>query len=44
MNFLCHQEVYEIIADEYGEDVDDFYKEYSCVDFSVSSFEMQIWT
>ena len=44
MNFLCHQEIYEIIAGEYGEDVDDFYKEYSCMDFSVSSFEMELWT
>ena len=44
MNILSHQEIYERIADQYGEDVTHFYGEESCMDFSVSSFEMQIWT
>jgi hypothetical protein len=42
-NILGHQEVYERIADEYGEDVNDFYEEGSCIDFSVTGIEMKIW-
>ena len=43
MDILGHQEVYEWIADEYGEDVNDFYEEDSCIDFSVTAIEMDIW-
>ena len=42
-DILSHQEIYACIADEYGEDVTDFYGEESCMDFSVSSVEMKIW-
>ena len=42
-DILSHQEIYACIADEYGEDVTDFYGEESCMDFSVSSIEMKIW-
>ena len=43
LNILSHNEVYERIADEYGEDVDDFYEGDSCIDFSVTSIEMDIF-
>ena len=41
-NILSHHEVYERIADEYGADVNDFYEGCSCIDFSVTSIEMEI--
>ena len=44
MNIFDHKEIYERIADEYGEDVHDFYGEESCMDFSISSVEMNIWS
>ena len=42
MDILGHQEVYEWIAGEYGEDVNDFYEGDSCIDFSVTAIEMDI--
>ena len=39
-NILSHHEVYERIADEYDEDVNDFGEGDSCIDFSVTSIEM----
>lgn len=42
MDILGHHEVYERIADEYGADVNDFYEGCSCIDFSVTSIEMEI--
>ena len=42
MDILGHHEVYERIADEYGEDVNDFYEGGSCIDFSVTAIEMDI--
>ena len=41
-NILCHHEIYERIADDYGADVNDFYEGDSCIDFSVTSIEMEI--
>lgn len=43
VDIFGHQEIYECIADEYGQDVNDFYEEGSCMDFSISSVEMKIW-
>ena len=43
MDILGHQEVYEKIADDYGEDVNDFYEEGSCIYFSVSAVEIMTW-
>ena len=42
MDILGHHEVYERIADEYGEDANDFYEGGSCIDFSVTAIEMDI--
>ena len=44
MNIFDHKEIYARIADEYGEDVYDFYGEESCMDFSISSVEMNLWS
>lgn len=43
MDILGHQDVYEKIADDYGEDVNDFYEEGSCIYFSVSAVEIMTW-
>jgi hypothetical protein len=42
-DLLGHHEVYEKIADYYGEDVNDFYEEGSEIYFSVSSVYMRIF-
>ena len=43
MDILGHQDVYEKIADDYGEDVNDFYEEGSCIYFYVSAVEIMTW-
>lgn len=42
-DLLGHHEVYEKIADDYGEDVNDFYEEGSCIYFSVTAVEIMTW-
>ena len=42
-DLLGHEPVYDRIADEYGEDVNDFYEKGSCIDFTVTGVEMRIF-
>ena len=42
-DLLGHEPVYDRIADEYGEEVNDFYEKGSCIDFTVTGVEMRIF-